>query len=192
MRPLILACACALGSCSTDVFETDGGTDAGVDVVSDASVSDGQVFDGNMSDGAACPYTSGVPPACGSTGKCTMADTCCVPQGGGTAQCAPASTTCNGASLQCLGPTECSLIALDSGSPVCCLKAVDGGGGPTGSCPHRADPQASSVCELGVACLVSNGDHPICTADSDCPGGAPNCVFAEIGNTTFTFGICSP
>lgn len=179
MRPFpILACACFLASCSTDVFETDGGRDGGADA-SDAS---SDVLVDALNADAGCPY-SGATPMCGSKPSCT-GEVCCVTSA--TAQCIGIANSCSGASLACLTPMECG----DTTAIVCCLMNGDAGE-LGGGCPRLADPQATSQCVAAGECGAAAADHHICLTNGDCPSMTPICAAATIPGATVTFGVCS-
>ncbi len=177
VRPLILVWVCALASCSPDVFETDGGSDASMDT----STLDASTLDAGD---APCPY-SGDAPICGTLPCTPEGEICCVQAEGG-AMCTGATFCLGGTSLACLTPMDCP-------SMVCCLLHEDAGGtsltaGP--GCPRTVTSQAYSACIGTGNCIENNGDHRLCLTSADCPTTQQNCVTAELG--TFTFGVCVP
>jgi len=105
---------------------------------------------------------------CGSM-SCTGTDECCVTQAG--ASCV-AVGTCQGGTVTCDGPEDCSGNA-------CCGSIGGGGGG------------ASAECGTGPACPQGSGIQ-LCHNNPDCPGGATAkcCVVPGFGGYCAIGGAC--
>jgi hypothetical protein len=110
--------------------------------------------------------------SCGDTMTCTGTDECCVTNNGGTAEfnCV-AMGTCQGASLACDGPEDCTGNA-------CCLSGGGGGG--------------SAECSDATTCM--GAALTLCHTDNECPapqgGGAPKCCpQTQFGSTQYCLPI---
>jgi hypothetical protein len=180
-RVWLLACACVL-SCSTDVFETDAGTDGAVDSSSapDAGIESGA----DAADaGVTCPFKGTLTCMGGTVTHCPILDSCCITAGGATCQ-NTTTVPCMGADFECLSESDCD-GGVGTAGPICCV--MNGSAISVLQCPRVISASAKSMCVATGGYSDPNQDRHICNDDNDCIT-SEHCKAAQLQGTAF--GVC--